>query len=280
MLCSAMSFATMGAFAHGLRDRASWEVIAFARSVVVLVLSGGMLVLYRVKPRIWRPADLWARSIAGSLSMLCVFFSLTRLPVSVVVTLMNLAPIWVSAVTWVLLPKTRSKGVWVAVAAGIGGVVLVQQPQLEAGNMAVLAPVASSVLLAIVMLALHRSQGVDARAVVFHFALIAFLVSGAVLGYAATRRTPVFSTDAITVGMLLATGVAATSGQFFLTAAFASESPAKVSVVGLTQVGMAMVYDVSIWGHDFGLLSVLGTVLIVAPTGWVLYTERQTLVEE
>ncbi len=280
MLCSALSFATMGAFAHGLREDAGWEVIAFVRSIVVLLLIGGMVITARVRFYFWRPWELWARSIAGSVSMLFVFFSLSRLPVSIVVTLMNLAPVWVTIATWFLLPKTRSKSVWVVIGIGLIGVVLIQQPQLAQGNLAVLAPLASSFLLAIVMIVLHRTQGIDTRAVVLHFAIISSLASLGVFIFSATHAPPMLSTDWTSLLMLLGTGCAAAMGQLFLTAAFASGPPAKVSVVGLTQVGFAMLYDVGIWGHTFGAASLLGIVLVVAPTAWLLYSDRHPLVEE
>lgn len=280
MLLSALSFATMGALAHALRDEVSWQVTAFTRSVVVLGLSVALVWSAGVTVRIWRPWQLWARSIAGSVSMLFVFFSLARMPISIVVTLMNLAPAWVAIAAWFLWPETRSKSVWVAIAVGIIGVGLIQQPQLAQGNQAVLAPLVASFLLAIVMMALHQTKAVDSRAVVLHFAATAFVTSFCVFLYAELTSGVVFAVNKTTIAMLVATGVAATLGQIFLTLAFASGAPAKVSVVGLTQVGMAMFYDVIVYGHQFNLLSVFGILCIVAPTAWLLYVERQEWVEE
>ena len=217
MLCSALAFATMGAFARGLRERASWEVIALARSIIVLILISGMVYVSDVKVHFWRPWTLWARSIAGSVSMLFVFFSLTRLPVSIVMTLMNLAPLWVAIASWFLLPKQRNRNIWTIIGIGLIGVVLIQQPQLAQGNFAVLAPLASSFLLAIVMIALHHTQGIDTRAVVLHFSIISTLTSLGVFLFSATRTTPLISTDLLTILMLLGTGAMAALGQLFLT---------------------------------------------------------------
>jgi drug/metabolite transporter (DMT)-like permease len=280
MLCSAMAFATMGALVHGLRESTDWQIIALARSIVVLVLSGGMVVASGVKFQFWGPRELWARSVAGSLSMLLVYFSLTRLPVSIVMTLLNLAPVWVAIASRFLLPHTRGKGVWVAIGLGLIGVVLIQQPQVSQGNLAVLAPLAASFLLAVVMIALHQAKDVDTRAVVFHFAIMAFLTSFGVYVLSAVPTTRLLSAHWTTMLMLIGTGFAATLGQLFLVAAFASGAPAKVSVVGLTQVGWAMLYDVGVWGHKLGLPSLLGIVLVIAPTAWLIYTDRQVLVEE
>ena len=279
MLFSALSFATMGALAHGLRDDVSWEVIALARSLVVLMLSAAIVRASNVRFYFRRPWQLWVRSIAGSISMLFIFFSLTRLPVSIVITLMNLAPAWVAIASWFLLPETRSKSVWVAVLVGLVGVFLIQQPQLAQGNRAVFAPLIASVLLAIVMMALHHARSIDSRAVVLHFAMIAFTMSLCLFLFSASKASLEVSLRPVTVLMLAATGLAATLGQLFLTIAFASGPPAKVSLVGLTQVGFAMCYDLFMWEHDFNVLSLIGIVLIVAPTGWLMYVERRQLVE-
>ncbi len=291
MLLSALSFATMTALAHALsRQGTSWEIIALARSVVVLVLIATIVYANGVKVRFWRPWQLWVRSVAGSVSMLFVFFSVARLPVSIVVTLMNLAPVWVAIASWFMYPKTRSKSVWGAIGIGIIGVAMIQQPELSKGNLAVLAPLCSSVLLAVVMMALHQAKHIDSRAVVLHFAQVALFSSLCVAIFSVSRATvhaelepgaaPVLlSWHWATLLLLLATGVAATLGQLCLTIAFASGPPAKVSVVGLTQVGFALLYDVGIWGHSLNRLSLLGMLLVVTPTAWLLYKDKQELVE-
>lgn len=280
MLCSALSFATMGALVHALREDASWEVIACARSIVVLVLAIGIVYISGVQPRFRGPWQLWVRSVAGSTSMLFVFYSFTQLPVSIVITLMNLAPLWVAIASWFLYPKMRSRGVWVAVGVGIIGVVLIEQPQLARRNLAVLAPLVASVLLAVVMMALHQAKSIDSRAVVLHFAMTAFVTSSLVFLFLDAGSTLNLPVHGSTLTMLFATGIAATFGQLFLTVAFASGPPNKVSVVGLTQVGMAMVYDIGISGHDFNILSLVGILLVVAPTAWLLYVDAHQLVEE
>jgi drug/metabolite transporter (DMT)-like permease len=70
--------------------------------------------------------------------------------------------------------------------------------------------------------------------------------------------------------MLLGVGVTATVGQLFLTKAFASGPPAKVSVVGLTQIVFAMLLERLLWDHTFRPASLLGTILVMAPTAWLM----------
>jgi drug/metabolite transporter (DMT)-like permease len=71
--------------------------------------------------------------------------------------------------------------------------------------------------------------------------------------------------------LLLAVGVSATVGQIFLTKAFASSgAPAKVAVVGLTQIVFVMGIDHVIDPRALEWDSIAGTVLVVAPTAWLL----------
>jgi drug/metabolite transporter (DMT)-like permease len=280
MIGAMLAFASMGALAHGLRKECGWEVIALTRSVVIVTLSGFIVLAGGVKLRFWQPPTLWIRSIAGTISMLMVFYSFTRLPIAIVVTLLNLAPVWVAILSWPLLKHAVGKGVWIATVIGFAGVVLIQQPQLAQGNFAVLAPLGASFFVAIVMISLHRLQHIDNRVIVFHFAVVSLIGCVAAVLVSGFTTTSQVSLVPMVWLMLVGVGLASTTGQLLLTAAFASGPPANLSVVGLTQVGFAMMYDVLIWGHKFDLLSILGIVLVVAPTAWLLFRERRVLAGE
>jgi len=280
MIGAMLAFASMGALAHGLREQCGWEIIALARSVVILGLSGFLVLVGGVKLRFWQPSILWIRSIAGTVSMLCVFFSFTRLPIAIVVTLLNFAPVWVAILSWPLLKQAVGKGVWLAVLVGLAGVVLIQRPQLAQGNFAILVPLVASFFVAIVMISLHRLQHIDHRAIVFHFSVVSLAGCVAAVLVSGFTTSSQVSLEPMVWYMLVGVGLASTTGQLLLTTAFASGPPAKLSVVGLTQVGFAMMYDVFLWGHKFDLLSILGIVLVVAPTAWLLFKERRVLAGE
>jgi len=60
----------------------------------------------------------------------------------------------------------------------------------------------------------------------------------------------------------------------FLTLAFAAGAPAKVSVVGLTQIVFALTFDVFLFNHPVDRVTLLGTGLVIAPTAWLLTRPR------
>ncbi|MGE5193364.1 MAG: DMT family transporter [Deltaproteobacteria bacterium] len=274
MLCGAFAFAIMGAFAHRLGEVCDWQVVALARSIVPLCVAaflarstGATLVLRGSR-------SLWLRSIAGSVSLVSAFYAFTHLPISEVLTLTNLFPIWVAVLSWPLLKVIPAPDVWIAAATGIVGVVLIQHPHLGDANHASAAAGAAlgaSFCSGLAMIGLHRLKSLHTWAIVVHFSLVSLLFSGGAFFIFERSLAGKADWSTRTLAMLLCVGLSATVGQFFLTKAFTSGPPARVSVAGLTQVGFGMAFDALLWGQSFGPLTILGTILVVAPTGWLLW---------
>jgi drug/metabolite transporter (DMT)-like permease len=55
-----------------------------------------------------------------------------------------------------------------------------------------------------------------------------------------------------------------------LTRAFSGGAPARVSVIGLTQIGFAMIFDVLLWDRAVTLHSLTGILMIVGPSIWLM----------
>jgi drug/metabolite transporter (DMT)-like permease len=120
------------------------------------------------------------------------------------------------------------------------------------------------------MLGLHQLYFLDTRSVVAHFSGVACLFCGAsyfVFDHSKPLRN---IEEGHVLLMLLGVGVMATIGQLCLTKAFTTGAPAKVSVVGLTQIVFAMLYDVVQWQQSFEASKLFGMLLIIAPTAWLL----------
>ena len=82
MFGSAATFAAMSACAHALKDRCDWRVVTIARAGLAIVFTF-LIAKLQHAPLAWPgPKTLWVRSIAGSLGMLCAFYTLTHMPIS------------------------------------------------------------------------------------------------------------------------------------------------------------------------------------------------------
>lgn len=270
MLSGSLAFAVMSTLAHAVAASCDWQVVALARSSLACLFAALLARGAGVRLVLWRPRTLWLRSIAGSLSLVCTFFALARLPVSDVLTLTNTFPLWVAVLSWPLLGEVPTGGVWACVAGGVAGVTLIQQPHFAAGNFATVLALVASVFTAVAMIGLHRLRGLDLRAIVAHFSgvSVVFCLASLFLFDRDATLPPVPGGDAVL--MLLGVGVAATVGQLCLTKAFGAGRPAKVAVVGLTQIVFAMLLEIVLWRRSFNALTLLGMALVAAPTAWLL----------
>lgn len=272
MLQGAFAFAVMGALTHAARDYCDWQMIALSRSLVALILAG-LLAWQEGSPVLFlRPWSLWVRSLAGSASVMFNFYALTRLPVADALTLTNMFPLWIAVLSWPVLGKMPERDVWLGVLCGLAGVVLMQQPYLAEGNIGTLAAVSGSVTSAVALIGLHRLRHLKPNSIVVHFSSVSVMtVIGLMLVVPSERSmTGQLTGSWHPLVLLLGVGVSATTGQLFLTRAFAAGAPARVSVVGLSQVGFALILELLFFSREFHWHSLPGMLLVIGPTGWLM----------
>jgi drug/metabolite transporter (DMT)-like permease len=273
MLSGSFSFAVMAEFAHVLTRACDWQLVAIARAGLVAVFAAVIAVAAGAKLVFW-PWRLWVRSVAGSCSMLFTFYAFSRLPAADVLTLTNTFPIWVALLSWPLYGRPPGVKIVGAIAVGVLGVALVEQPHLAGDDPEVRAGVASALvaalMTAVAMLGLHSLKGIDPRAIVVHFSAVATVVCTAAYLVGPVHRDPAGIADPGVLLQLAGMAVSATVGQLFITLAFGGGAPAKVSVVGLSQIVMGLAFDAVLWKREVNAVTLLGTALVIAPTAWLL----------
>jgi drug/metabolite transporter (DMT)-like permease len=279
MLAGSASFAVMSVLAHAAGQRCSWQTVAVCRAFLVFLFVNTYTVARGHRLVFFRPRKLWVRSMAGSLSLVMTFYALSKLPASTVVTLTNTFPVWVAVLSWPVLGALPSGRVWLAVLGGLAGVYLIQMPHGAENDFAIGLALLAAGATSVAMIGLHKLRGVNPNAVVVHFSAVATLASlSAFLFF--DRRTdglPFYDPEALV--LLLGIGLTASLGQMLLTRAFAAGEPAKVSVVGLSQVVFTLLIDVGVMHHEVAGLALIGTLLIIAPTAWVMLERKPRRIE-
>ncbi len=270
MLLGSLAFASMGALSHLAGERCDWHLVAVAHGAVAFILTLCLSLVAGVRLVLLRPATLWMRSVAGSLGVLFAFYALTHLPVSTSLTLSNTVPLWVTLLAWPVLGHRPSASVWVAVGAGLAGIVLIQRPEAAGDRLAAGLALANAFSTSISMIGLNRLGGVDARAVVTHFSGVATVFTLAFLLLSGGRVDYSVLGDAATLGLLFGVGLSATVGQLAMTKAFALGSPSRVSVVGLMQIVFALAFDLAVWRRPFDALTAAGIALVALPSAWLM----------
>jgi drug/metabolite transporter (DMT)-like permease len=276
MLCGSFSFTLMAVTAHDLLQvsrACDWQTVAVFRAGLVAVFAAVVAKIVGAKLVFW-PWRLWVRSIAGSCSMVCTFYAFGRLPTADVVTLTNTFPIWVAVLSWPLYGQLPGAKMAVAILVGVAGVALVEQPHFATGNLGVLTALAAALFTAVAMLGLHSLGDLDPLAIVVHFSAVATVFCFVAFLVGPRVHDPARVLEWRVAWKLAAMGLTALVGQLFLTLAFGSGAPAKVSVVGLTQIVFALAFDKWLFGHTVNDLALVGTALVIAPTAWLLTRPR------
>lgn len=279
MLSGCGWFSAMTLFARAASHHCDWQIIAVARSgiatlvALIFALSAGVTLVYL------RPRTLWWRSLAGSVSMVCTFYALSKMDASDVLTLTNTFPSWIALLSWPMVGEKPSAGVWTAVGISVVGVSIVGQSQAVAGGpgftfLSVIAALTAAFFTAVAMLGLNRLKGVNSLAVVVHFSAVSTAVCLASAFIFERNTTGIPPMDWLLIFLLIGIGVTAAVGQVFLTMAYRGGSATKVSVVGLTQVVMVMVTETILGWKAFNSIAVIGSILVLGPTAWLLVRER------
>jgi len=270
MFWASLVFAVMAALSHRAGESCDWRLIVVARAVIAFIFAAIIAKAGRVE-LVWRGSPtLWMRSLAGSTGMFFNFYALAHLPISDTLTLMNTTPIWVTLLLWLIFGQRPTVGVICAVITSVTGIALIQQPYFQSGKFACLMALCGSFCTSIAMLGLNRLKHIDPRAIVVHFSGVASIATVLFLLLSNLKDNAMQLGDKSVIPMLMMVGAAGVAGQISMTRAFARGHASRISVIALSQILFGLGFDVLFWNHSVNLISLLGMVLVIAPSSWLI----------
>ena len=281
MLVGSIFFAIMALLAESLKEQFSYPWITMVRSGVATVLAITLALAAGARLVFLKPVTLWIRSLSGWASMICGFYAITHYDVEIVLALTNMYPLWVAILSWPLLGILPSKKTWIALVISCLGMWIVYASSIVAitspsnfstPKTAIPMAILAGMLSGVALINLHRVRHIDTRAIVAHFSGVATACS-LVVWLLVPVSPPTRPIDFVSVMRLIGIGLAATVGQLCLTKAFSTGSPARVSVVGLSQVVVAALAKWFMEQRVPTTGSIIGMTLVVASTIWVILSQ-------
>lgn len=245
MILSTVAFAAMLSLVKlARRELGAFEVMCWraATSVPLALLlvwrsasAGSLRRLFRVQ----RKALLTARVVMGFCAMSSFYIAARGLSVADISIIHKLQPILIAVLApWVLGAGERSsRGIWLALVAGIGGSALVLGPELSFGSgyaIAALVGTAASAGAHLAVRALGRTERASNIVLWFQLGVLGISVSVLLVRHGAVPLPP-----AHLVPHLCGIGVAATIGQALMTQAYAVEKASTVAAAS---------YVAPLWG--------------------------------
>jgi drug/metabolite transporter (DMT)-like permease len=240
------------------------NVFAFVPLALYIWRTSGISVL---KTR--HPLGHLHRSVVGLTSMCCSFFALQRLALTEATAFTFAAPLFMTALSAVMLRETVGWHRWGAVVAGFMGVLIMVRP--EPGHMNVIGAalaLAAALGSALAMVQIRQIAVTEKGAtIVFYFTLAGVLVGGAVSLF--DWVTP----DRDTLIGLILGGLAGGVGQLFLTEAIRVAPVGVVAPFDYSQLIWATILGFLIWGELPRTATLTGALVVAASGLYILHRE-------
>lgn len=269
MFLSALFFALMGGCVKGayLQGIPVLEILA-ARAFISLGLSYIDIKRQRISP--WgknRPL-LLARGIMGTVALVCVFYTVTVLPLAEATLLQYLYPVFTAVLAFFFLKENIVTSTIVSIILSLVGLLVMVQPDFLPGAAGLPAnelPLEGIVVAligafgtGIAYIIVRRLSATESPSVIiFYFPLVALPVACLMPG-------PGFvMPEGVSWFLLLAVGGFTQIAQFFLTLAIKNETAGRVTAFSYVQVVFSAVIGWFCFGEIPDLATVIGALLIV-----------------
>lgn len=265
MVISAFSFSLMSLFVKVAGETLPPMQIVLARSVIVAVISYGLMKQADIYPWGRNKRLLVVRGLVGFVALSCFYYAVTLLPLADVTVIHYMNPVFTALLAAVFLGEVLKRSSVLALAFGVAGLLLVAQPQFLFGGLGTaldLAAVGIALTGAFfaasaytIVRKLRESEAM--LVVVFYFAFISTIAALPFLALGAAWPT------LLEWGVLLAVGVTTHFGQVYLTKGLHAVQAGRAMSVSYVQIVFAALWGALFFGELPNLLTLAGGLLIV-----------------
>ena len=265
MVLSAFGFALMSATVKhvSLHGIPVFEIVA-ARALVSLVIS--YLDVKRKGISVWgnnKPL-LFARGAVGTMALMCVYYSVTTLPLAEATIFQYIHPVFTALLAVFFLKERIQSSTFICIALCLLGVYVMVRPEtgpdaehalpIFSVMIAILGAFGSSIAYVIVR---KLSQTEDSSVIIFYFPLVALPASILLIG------DQFVMPDLYLTMMLVLVGVFTQVGQLGLTKAMQTQEAGKASAYSYVQIIFSVVLGIVFFGELPSAWTYLGGALIV-----------------
>ena len=211
--------------------------------------------------------------VRGFLSVMvlwCFVYAVSQRSLADTYTIFMSAPLLITALSVPMLGEYVGWRRWIAVIAGLLGVIMVLKPSgaglITLGGLAALLSAVGYALSALTIRILSRTD--TGAATIFWALLVTTVISGAI---AAFQWVPLRAEH----WMLIAgVGLSGAIGQYFITQAFRLAAPPVVAPIEYTALLWGILFDWLLWLTTPGVRTLLGAAIIVGSGLYLIYRER------
>lgn len=261
-MASAFCFSAMGLLVKVASPRLPTGEIVFARVVVTLILSYGMIRHAELSPWGTARVALVLRGVFGFGGLSGYYLALAYLPLGDATTIQNSAPLITAVLAWWLLGERIGWSTAIAIVIGIAGVALIVHPSgAGLASFGVACALGSLICASIAYVTVRKLARTEhPHVIVFYFSLVTLPLALPWLVVSFVVPQPI---DWL---LLVALGVATQGAQTFLTKGLALESAGRAAAIAYLQVVFAMIWQIVVFGDVPTPWTIAGASLILGGT--------------
>lgn len=266
MCLSALSLATMGAFAKFSKGFSFYQIIFFRGLIsTIFVYATANKSELNLLGKNWKiRRTLFVRSTLGTLGAVTYFFAIQKLYLADAVLLNNLSPIWVTLFAWIFLKEKPKKQQIGLIFIMLIGAIFVIKPKFDSSALYALIGFSSSIFAGAAytfVRFLSREEKPSNLVLWFSFYTSILMIPGMLIeGF----KVPTLMEF---LGLSLV-GIFAGLGQLFLTNSYNLAQANKVSIYQYLNIFFAAVYGILFWSEHPDIYSVIGGIIVIGSAVW------------
>jgi drug/metabolite transporter (DMT)-like permease len=254
------SLAVMSALAKEADRHAATEVIVLFQNLICLLAIAPFALRHGPGPLSTGRFGLHLlRAATGTGAWLALFYAITMIPLTNAVLLTYSAPLWLPMIAWLLGGQRVSGRIWLGVALGFAGIVLVLHPSSSPLNFGAVLGLLAAVLLALALLSVRwLSTTEPTERILFYYFLLSTLL---ILPFAAFAwRAP----DGWAWLYLVAIGICLLLSQVLIIVAYRHASAVTLAPIIYAVIVFTALINWAVWGRAPTLLEAAGMLVVIA----------------
>jgi drug/metabolite transporter (DMT)-like permease len=262
VVLSALAFASiaaMSALAKEADRYAATEVTVLFQNLICLVAIAPVALRHGTGPlgteRFWLHV---LRAATGTGAWLALFYAITLIPLTNAVLLAYSAPLWLPLIAWMLGGQRVAGRVWLGVALGFLGIVLVLHPSSSPLNLGAVLGLLAAVLLALALLSVRWLGATEpTERILFYYFLLSTLMIAPFAVF--TWQAP----DGWAWLYLLGIGICLLLSQVLIVVAYRHASAVTLAPVIYSVIVFTALINWAVWGRVPTLLEATGMLVVI-----------------
>ena len=273
-------------------DHYSVLQVVFVRGLIALGLLLLMIRLARetISLKSRRPGLMMARGLLGFSSYTTYYLAVAAMPLAEVVSITFTMPLFVTAMSALILGEKVGLRRWSAVVIGFAGVLIILSPRGEFNSLAVVFAFTAAITYASqTILTRFLGNHDHPMTIAFNAILVFTIASGilslllfsGILSIASSHPSLAFfgrewlMPTNVDLMLMLVIGVIAAVGFYCLSRAYCSSEASAIAPFEFTYIVWAVVFGYLFWNEVPGSTTIIGILVLVSSSLYIWYRERQ-----